>query len=158
MDSQPRLAKAPVGVSGKPLIDARGPRFGAVITTAVLIVVLLLAPAPAAVALLAMQAVVFAVGAVAGLAYAPYGYIFRSLVRPRIGPTKEWEEEAAPRFAQAVGLVFALVGLLGLLMGWPVVGLGAVAMALAAAFLNAAFDYCLGCEMYLLLARLRREG
>ena len=148
--TQPRSA------SGKPLIDPRGPRFGAGITTVVLAVVLILAPSPAANVLLAIQLLVFGIGAAFGLARAPYGLMYRSLVRPRLGPPPEWEEEAPPRFAQAVGFAFAAVGLAGFLLGWTAVGYIAVAMALAAAFLNVAFAYCLGCETYLLLARLRR--
>ena len=50
----------------------------------------------------------------------------------------------------AFGFAFALVGVLGAVAGSSVVFTVAVGMALAAAFLNAAFNYCLGCEMYLL--------
>jgi len=147
----------PRSASGKPLVDPRGPRFGAGITSVVLAVVLLVAPSGAANVLLALQWLAFGAGAAFGLAYSPYGVIFRRLVRPRLGPPSHWEEEAPPRFAQAVGFGFATVGLIGFLVGWAALGYVAVAMALAAAFLNAAFDYCLGCETYLLLARMRRR-
>ena len=136
------------------LIDARGPRFGAALTTVVLAVVLVTLPSAFSFVLLALQALVFAVGALAGLRYAPYGLVFRSLVRPRIGPPKELEEEAPPRFAQSVGFVFAAVGMVALALGWTVLAYAAVVMALVAAFLNAAFGFCLGCEMYLLGRRL----
>jgi hypothetical protein len=132
-------------------IDVRGPRFGAVVTTVVLLVVLLTGSGW----LLAAQALVFAIGAGAGLRRAPYGLLFARLVRPRLGPPTAFEDEAPPRFAQAVGLAFAVVGTVGYLAGVPVLGAVATALALAAAFLNAAFGFCLGCEMYLLLARLR---
>ena len=131
-------------------IDARGPRFGAVITTAVLALVLLTLPAPLAGALLAAQAVVFGIGALAGPQAQPYGVLFRRFVRPRLAAPTRFEDPRPPRFAQAVGLGFALVGLIGLAVGAPAVTYVAVAFALAAAFLNAAFDFCLGCEMYLL--------
>ena len=81
-----------------------GPRFGALITTAVLIVVLITGSAW----LLAAQAVVFAIGRFFGLRYAPYGLIYRYAIRPRLGPPSELEAEAPPRFAQGVGLVFAV--------------------------------------------------
>jgi Domain of unknown function (DUF4395) len=136
------------------LIDARGPRFGAALTTVVLAVVLLTIPSAASGVLLALQTVVFGVGAFLGLRYAPYGWIFRTLVRPRLGPPSDLEEEPPPRFAQAVGFGFATVGLLALLLGWTALAYLAVGMALVAAFLNAAFGYCLGCEMYLLLRRV----
>ncbi|MFC8076093.1 DUF4395 domain-containing protein [Streptomyces sp. NPDC057307] len=130
-------------------IDVRGPRFGAAVTTVVLAVVLVTGSG----ALLGWQALVFAVGALAGVGRSPYGFLFRAVVRPRLGPPTEFESPEPPRFAQAVGLVFAVVGLVGYLWGPAWLGLAATACALAAAFLNAVFGYCLGCEMYLLLRR-----
>jgi hypothetical protein len=135
-------------------LDKRGPRFGAWVTTVVLAVVLLTASGP----LLAVQAVVFALGAFAGLRYAPYGVLFRRLVAPRLAPPTEFEDAAPPRFAQAVGFVFAGVGTIGFLAGIPAVGYAATALAFVAAFLNAAFDFCLGCELYLLITRLTTRG
>ncbi|QCX26458.1 DUF4395 domain-containing protein [Nocardioides jishulii] len=134
-------------------VDPRGPQFGAVLTTVVLAVVLATAPSAFAVVLLAVQAVLFAAGALLGVSRTPYAWLFRTLVRPRLGPPAEWEDSAPPRFAQAVGLAFAVVGLVGFLAGLQIVGLVAVGFALAAALLNAAFGFCLGCEMYLLLRR-----
>jgi hypothetical protein len=131
-------------------IDPRGPRFGAVITTGVLIAVLVTGSAW----LLAAQAVVFAIGAILGLRYAPYGLIYRYAVKPRLGPPKELEAEAPPRFAQGVGLVFAAVGVIGYASGATVLGIVATAFALMAAFLNGAFGICLGCEMYLFIRRI----
>ncbi len=128
------------------MIDPRGPRTAAWITTVVLAVVLLTGSG----LLLAAQAVVFALGT-RGLS--PYGLLFRKVIRPRLGPPAELEAEAPTRFAQLVGLAFATVGVLGALLGLDGLLLGATAAALAAAFLNAAFGLCLGCEMYLLLRR-----
>lgn len=130
-------------------IDVRGPRFGAALTTVVLAAVLVTGSGW----LLAAQAVVFAAGAAAGVSRSPYGWAFRRLVRPRLGPPTETEDAAPPRFAQAVGLFFAALGTIGYLVGPQWLGLAATACALAAAFLNAVFAYCLGCEMYLLLKR-----
>jgi hypothetical protein len=134
-------------------IDSRSPRFAAWVTTVVLSVVLVTGGAAVSGWLLAAQALVFAIGAVAGLRRAPYGLLFRRLVAPRLGPPAELEPAAPPRFAQAVGFGFAAVGAAGYLAGVPVLGLAATSAALAAAFLNAAFGYCLGCECYLLLRR-----
>ncbi len=131
-------------------IDPRGPRFAALITTAVFIVVLI----TSSVWLLAAQAVVFAVAAVFGLRYAPYGLLYRWLVRPRLGPPKELEDEAPPRFAQGVGLVFAVIGVIGYATGTTLLGILATAAALIAAFLNGAFGLCLGCELYVLIRRV----
>jgi Domain of unknown function (DUF4395) len=135
-------------------IDPRGPRFGALITTVVLATVLV----TGSVWLLAAQALVFAVGAAFGLRYAPYGVLYRKLIRPRLGPPGELEPEAPPRFAQAVGLVFAVVGVAGYAMGLTWLGMAATAAALAAAFLNGAFGFCLGCEMYVLMRRIWPGG
>ena len=131
-------------------IDPRGPRFGALITTVVLAAVLI----TGSVWLLAAQALVFAVGAVFGLRYAPYGLLYRWLIRPRLGPPTELEPEPPPRFAQAVGLAFAVAGVAGYATGLTWLGMAATAAALAAAFLNGVFGFCLGCEMYVLIRRI----
>lgn len=136
-------------MSADPPVDPRGPRFAAWVTTGVLAVVLLTSWWP----LLAVQTAVFAVGAFAGLRVAPYSIVYRLLVAPRLGPTDEREDAAPLRFAQAVGFVFAAIGTLGYATGTPALGIVATAFALAAAFLNAAFAFCLGCETYLLIRR-----
>jgi hypothetical protein len=153
----PEGSTAPEQSGRRGRIDARGPRFGAVITTVVLAAVLVTAGVSHLVAglILCAQTLVFAVGALAGLRYAPYGLIFRHLVRPRLGPPSKTEPEAPPRFSQGVGMVFAGMGTIGFAAGLPVAGIVFAAFALAAAFLNAAFDYCLGCQMYLLIQRIR---
>lgn len=136
---------APVGV------DPRGPRFGAAVTAVVLAVVVLTGNPW----LLAAQAVVFAVGAFAGIGRSPYGFLFRSLVRPRLAPPAELEDPRPPTFSQLVGLVVVGAGLLLAAVGVGGAVTVAALLAFVAAFLNAAFGFCLGCEMYLLLARLR---
>jgi dipeptide/tripeptide permease len=128
------------------LVDPRGPRLGAALTTLVLAAAL----ATGWAWLLVLQAVVFALGA-AGRS--PYGVLYARLVRPRLGPPAELEDTRPLRFAQAVGLVFTAVALVGLAESTGLVTLVATAFALAAAFLNAAFGVCLGCEAYLLLRR-----
>ena len=137
------------------LVDPRAPRFAAWVTSVVLAVVLLTESGW----LLAAQGLVFTAGAVLGLRRAPYGVLYRALLQPRLGPPAELEAEAPPRFAQAVGAVFAAVGTAGFLGGAPLIGTVATALALGAAFLNAAFGFCLGCEIYLLFRRsITREG
>ena len=145
-------------MSGTPasrgLVDPRGQRFAAALTSVVLAAVLLTQSAW----LLGLQAVVFAVGAVAGVRRSPYSLLYAKLVRPRLAPPAEWEAPRPPQFAQAVGLVFALAGVAGFALGAPVVGLVATGLALVAALLNAAVGFCLGCEMYLLIRRLTRTS
>jgi len=135
-------------------VDPRGQRMAAAVTTIVLAIVLI----TGSVWLLAAQAVVFAAGALLGLRFAPYGVLYAYLVRPRIGPPAELEDAAPPRFAQGVGLAFALVGLVGYATGLDWLGMTATACALAAAFLNAVFGLCLGCETYLLMLRALHRG
>jgi len=135
-------------------IDPRGPRFGAVITTVVLAIILLTLPTTIAIVLLAIQAFVFGLGAFVGLYAQPYGIIYRKFVLARIGKPTQLEPVEPPQFAQLVGFLFAVVGLIALLSGADLVATIAVGFALAAAFLNAAFNFCLGCEMYLIGKRI----
>jgi hypothetical protein len=132
-------------------IDARGPRFSAALTT----IVLALALVTGWVWLATFQAVVFAIGAIKGPQFTPYAFIYRTLIKPRLKSPLRTEDVRPPQFAQSIGLLFALVALTGAATGTSVVFTVAVAAALAAAFLNAAFDFCLGCQVYLILARLR---
>jgi hypothetical protein len=132
-------------------IDPRGPRAGALITTVVLATVLITGSAW----LLGAQVLVFAAGSVFGLRYAPYGILYRRLIRPRLGSPGYLEPEAPPRFAQTVGLAFTIVGVSSYAAGLTWLGVAATATALAAAFLNGVFGFCLGCEMYLLIQRIR---
>lgn len=132
-------------------IDARGPRFSATITSAVLALVLITGSGW----LLFAQMLVFAIAVVAGLRYGPYGLLYRYVVQPRLGPTSKTEAEAGPRFAQGVGLVMSGIGVLCFAAGAPMAGLVITAFTFVATFLNAAFDFCLGCHMYLILKRFR---
>ena len=135
------------------IIDARGPRFGAVITTAVLATAL----ATNNLWVIVAQAVVFAIGAFKGPQFTPYAFIYKNIVKPRLKGEAPTEDVRPPQFAQSVGLLFALVAIGGALSGINAIFTVAVAFALAAAFLNAAFNFCLGCEVYLLLLRARRK-
>jgi hypothetical protein len=134
-------------------LDPRGPRFSAGITAILFIVVLLTSSGWLAL----FQALVFAIGTY-DPRKTPWGLSFRYLVAPRLGPPKEREDAAPVRFAQAVGLVFAIVAAVGYLSGATVIGLAASGFALAAAFLNSVFGLCLGCEAYLLIARIRSRA
>jgi hypothetical protein len=141
-------------------VDVRGPRFTAWVATAVLVATLITAAfsSIAAAVILGVQTVVFAIGAWRGPRSHPYGLIFGRLVAPRLGPVTEREPVSPLKFAQLVGFVFALVGTVGLAAGVLLVGLVATGFALAAAFLNAAFGICLGCQIYPLVARARKSS
>jgi len=135
------------------IIDARGPRFGAVITTAVLATAL----ATNSIWVIVAQAVVFAIGAIKGPQFTPYAFIYKTLVKPRLKGDAPTEDVRPPQFAQNVGLLFALTAIVGITTGIDALFIVATAFALAAAFLNAAFNFCLGCEIYLLLLRARSK-
>lgn len=132
-------------------IDPRGPRFGALLTMVMFAVVLVTGN----IWVLVVQAVVFACGAMLGLPRSPYGLLYKWLVRPRIGAPAELEAAAPPRFAQAVGLFFSVIGIIGYASSVTPLGMAAVAAGLLAAVLNGIFGICLGCEMYLLIIRMK---
>ena len=133
-----------------PQIDPRGQQFAAAVTSLVLVAVLLTAPGPLGIALLAAQAALFATAVTRGVQRTPVAALFRAVVRPRLAPPAHLEEPEPPRFAQGVGLVFALVALVGFLSGATSLGYVATGFALVAALLNATIGLCLGCEVYLL--------
>ena len=134
-------------------IDPRGPRFTAAITL-VILAVALVTPRPVSIVLVALQTIAFAIGALRGVQFTPTAYLFRTLIRPRLAAPRELEDARPPRFAQSVGLAFTLVALAGYASGETVIGAIAVGFAVIAAFLNAVFGFCLGCELYLLLKRI----
>ncbi len=150
-------------------IDPRGPRFAASITALLLLIAVLLGLTglstqgvasatlterildPGFLALLVI-ALLFVWG-VASPRTAPWGALYRTVVRPRLAPPTELEDPRPPRFAQGVGLFVVTIGLLLHLAGVPWALPVAAAFAFVAAFLNAVFAFCLGCQMYLLLQR-----
>lgn len=139
-------------------VDVRGPRFAAWVTTAVLTIALVVSGASplAAAVILGLQAVIFAVGAVGGPRRHPYGRVFAGVVAPRLGRVKEREPIPPLKFAQLVGLVFAVWAVAAFAADAFLLGVIATATALAAALLNAAFGICLGCQLYPLFVRFRR--
>jgi Domain of unknown function (DUF4395) len=132
-------------------IDARGPRWSALFTTVVLAIALV----TSSVWLIVFQAVVFAIGVIRGPQFTPYAFIFKNLIKPRLKSEVTFEDVRPPQFSQGVGLAFTLVAIIGSVTGATGVFTVAVGFALAAAFLNAAFNFCLGCQMYLLILRAR---
>ncbi|MDL9981181.1 DUF4395 domain-containing protein [Microbacterium candidum] len=141
-------------------IDPRGPRFSAAITSVLLLIDVFLALidlTDAAFWLLVVIALLFLWGVVAPRT-APWGVVFRKVVRPRLAPPEELEDPRPPRFAQGVGFLVTGLGILLHLLGVPLAIPVAAALAFVAAFLNAAFGYCLGCQIWLLLQRFGIVG
>ena len=154
---------------GQPGIDPRGPRFGATITVITLLIELvLLLGANSGIALgnsiaanwlspagllLSLIVLVFGIGAFAGIQKHPYGFLFKTLIRPRLQAPSELENPKPPTFAQLIGFIISAAGLVFLILGISVGAIIAVAFAFVAAFLNSVFNFCLGCQIYVLLVR-----
>ena len=134
-------------------IDARGPRFSALLTTIVLGVAL----ATTNPWLLILQTAVFAIGAFKGPQHTPYALVFKKFIKPKLKSQPVIEDVRPPQFAQRVGFAFTVVAIFGAIF-LPELATIAVSFALAAAFLNAAFNFCLGCEIYLRIARFRAKS
>ena len=103
--------------------------------------------------LISIQVAVFAIGAFVGPAATPYAFIFKKFVKPLLSKSAPTEDSRPPQFAQSIGLIFAVIALAGALFSVPALVTISLSLALAAAFLNAAFNFCLGCEIYLILVR-----
>lgn len=134
------------------LIDARGPRYSAAITSVVLALALITESSY----VIGFQFAVFLSAVLFGLRKSIYGFIYRNLIQPRLSGPVPSEDQRAPRFAQLIGALFAFIALLGGVSGNSAVFLIATSFALGAAFLNAAFGFCLGCQIYLILVRLTK--
>jgi hypothetical protein len=164
-----------VAKPGQPGIDPRGPRFSAGITAVLLLIVVGLglgtAAAPPstvgaraaepAFILFAVVTALFAWGAFAGVQRHPYGWLYKTVVRPRLGAPGHLEDPKPPTFSQGVGLFVTIIGIVLHLLGVPFGLVIFAGLAFVAAFLNSVFDYCLGCQIYLLLIRagiLSRRG
>lgn len=134
-------------------IDPRGYRLGAGISAIVAIVALVLGGGLAGTVALTVLAALFLPGAIIGPQATLQSFLFRTLVRPRIGKPKETESFRPPRFAQQIGLTLAATGAaLGFAgIEWGVYAGGG--LILVASFLNSVFGYCLGCEIYLAFKR-----
>ena len=145
-----------INQSNKPvvLIDARGPRYSAGITSVVLALALITESSY----VIGFQFTVFLSAVLFGLRRSIYGFIYRNLIQPRLAGPVPSEDQRAPRFAQLIGALFAFVALLGGVTGNSAVFLIATSFALGAAFLNAAFGFCLGCQIYLILVRLTKRS
>jgi hypothetical protein len=138
------------------LIDPRGPRFGAAITSALSLTAFGIAVSVpdgyfTAYPLIVLLALLFSWSVFSPKTH-PYGLIFKKLVRPRLAAPSELEDSRPPQFAQKVGFGFALLGLVGYWIA-PVLVAVSAGFIFFAAFLNAFFNFCLGCQMYLGLKR-----
>ncbi|MEX0592078.1 MAG: DUF4395 domain-containing protein [Nitriliruptoraceae bacterium] len=139
---------------GRLLIDVRGPRFGAAITSLVLAVALVV-QGPVGIGLVTWQWFVFAVSSLAGLRWSIYGNVFRWLKRRmQLGAPPATELEGPPRFAQICGFAVLTVGLVLFFTGATAAGWVAVGAVLALSALLTFTGICVGCELYVIGRRL----
>lgn len=132
-------------------IDPRGPRTNQAVLAVALLAGFLLdvrAVVPA-------FAMVLFLGAAFGPRYGPVLRFYAEVLRPRLGPPQEWEDPRPPRFAAAVGVVFLTVSTVVFLAGAPGPAWVLALVVAALAGLSAVSGVCVGCEAYVLLARLR---
>lgn len=137
-------------------VDARAPRFTATVTATVLTAVLIVSAVDvrAAAVLLAVQCLVFAVGALWGPPRHPYGSVYRRFLAPRLGPVTKREPVPPLRFSQLMGFLMSGAGVLGFALGHPSIGVAATSIALFVAFVRAAFGICLNRRLFMLISRL----
>lgn len=141
-------------------VDVRVPRFTASVTMTVLAAALIVSTfnTRAAAVILAAQGVVFAIGASAGPLRHPYGRIFSTFIAPRLSPPVKFEPVPLLRFSQGIGLIFAIVGIVGFGFGMPTVGQVATGVATFAAFMRSVFGICLSRRLFGLTHRLMGKG
>lgn len=145
----------PTDDSGALIIDRRGPRFGASVTTLVLAAALVV-QGPVGIALVVWQTVAFALGSLLGLRWSPYGNLFRFLKRRLdLGPPPETEPEGPPRFAQTCGLAVLVLADVAFLAGAVTLGWVLTGVVLALSTLLATTGLCIGCELYAVGNRIR---
>jgi len=132
-------------------IDPRGPRFN----QTVLAVALLLGFVFDARAVVPAFAVVLLLGAAFGPRYGPFLRLYGDLVRPRLRPPAELEDPRPPRFAAAVGVAFLAAGSACFGAGAAAAGWALALVVAALAGLAASTGICVGCEVYLWIARRR---
>lgn len=132
------------------VIDARAPRFNQAVV-GVLSLVTVVTGLWGFVAALALQLIV---GLRFGRKYCLACVFYFEVVQPRIGEG-ELEDARPPRFANVVGAIFLSVSTVAFAAGLTVAGTVLAAIVAALALLAAATGFCMGCEIYKLVARAR---
>lgn len=132
-------------------IDPRGPRFNQGVLSLGLLAGFVADWRP----VVPIFAVVLALGAAFGPRYGPFLRLFADAIRPRLHPPRELEDPRPPRFASVVGVVFLVAGSAAFLAGHPGLGWGLALIVAGLAGLAATTGLCVGCEIYIFLARHR---
>jgi hypothetical protein len=100
-------------------------------------------------------AVVLLAGAALGPRWGPFLRLYSEVIGPRLGPPAELEDPRPPRFAAAVGMVFLAASTVAFVLGSSLVGWVLALVVAVLAGLAATTGVCVGCEIWLFLARRR---
>jgi len=155
-DPPPPTGTAAVAGSGHPgdgprPIDPRGPRFN----QAVICILLLVAFVADWPVVIPGVATVLVAGALLGPRFGPFLALYATLIKPRLGPPVELEDPRPPRFAAGFGALVLGASTLAFVAGQVDLGwLLALATAVLAG-LASGTGICVGCELYLVMARTR---
>jgi hypothetical protein len=132
-------------------IDPRGPRFNQAILALGLVAGFVADWKP----IVPAFAVVLLLGAAFGPRYGPFLRLYAEVVKPRLAPPTELEDPRPPRFAAAVGVAFLTAATIAFAGGAPTLGWALALVVAVLAGLSATTGVCVGCEMWLFVARRR---
>ncbi len=132
------------------VVDARAPRFTQAVIGALALAAFLIGWWP----LLAILAAQLAIGVTLGRRWCVPCLFYFEVVQPRFGEGPI-EDARPPRFANAIGAVVLGSASLAHAVGIPALGWTLGLLVAGLALLSAATGFCVGCEAYKLLARIR---
>lgn len=132
------------------VIDSRGPRTNQTIIGIGALIAFLLGQ-PWIVGLLALQLIV---GLTLGRRYCLPCRLWFDVLQSRFGEGRI-EDSRAPKFANVIGAIFLTAATVLLYAGFATVGWALALIVAALALLAASTGVCVGCEMYIMLARIR---
>jgi mannose/fructose/N-acetylgalactosamine-specific phosphotransferase system component IID len=133
-------------------IDPRGPRTNQAVLAVALAAGFALDWRP----VVPLFAAVLVLGAAFGPRWGPVLRLYSEVIRPRLGPPSHLEDPRPPRFAATMGVAFLVAAAVAFLAGAPLLGWGLALVVAALAALAAITGLCVGCEIWLLVARRRR--
>ncbi len=132
-------------------IDPRGPRFNQAVLSLGLLAGFVFDWKP----VVPIFAVILLLGAAFGPRYGPFLRLYADVVKPRLAPPTELEDPRPPRFASTVGVVFLSGGTIAFAAGASTLGWALALVVAVLAGLSATTGICVGCEMWLFVARRR---
>lgn len=138
------------------MIDRNGHRFGAALSAVGLLIAYIADWRPVA----PVMTAVFAIGVIFGLRSSPMGVTYRALKKIfKLNVAVVPEEEAPPRFAQTMGMIFMAIGTLGFSsFAWGSAAWIPILMVVALQALLGITGICVGCEMYLIGKRMTAKA